>query len=93
MSDEHEEDDIDITTMELDELYELMHEDLYDGYAEEIEEEVHECLSRGITPYDVLTDGLVAGMENGVAVGGAVRRVFRIGLLAARRPCVSFHGH
>ena len=62
MSDEHEE-DIDITTMELDELYELMHEDLYDGYAEEIEEEVHECLSRGITPYDVLTDGLVAGME------------------------------
>lgn len=63
MSDEHEEDDIDITTMELGELYELMHEDLYDGYAEEIEEEVHECLSRGIMPYDVLTDGLVAGME------------------------------
>ena len=63
MSDEHEEEDIDITEMELDELYELMHEDLYDGYAEEIEEEVHECLGRGITPYDVLTDGLVAGME------------------------------
>ena len=62
MSDEQN-DDIDITTMELDELYELMHEDLYDGYAEEIEEEVHECLSRGIAPYDVLTDGLVAGME------------------------------
>lgn len=60
---EEQEDDIDITTMELDELYELMHEDLYDGYAEEIEAEVHECLSRGITPYDVLTDGLVAGME------------------------------
>ena len=62
MSDEQEE-DIDITTMELGELYELMHEDLYDGYADEIEEEVHECLGRGITPYDVLTDGLVAGME------------------------------
>ena len=63
MSDEYEEDDIDITQMPLEELYELMHEDLYDGYAEEIEEEVHECLSRGLTPYDVLTDGLVAGME------------------------------
>jgi 5-methyltetrahydrofolate--homocysteine methyltransferase len=40
-----------------------MHEDLYDGYAEEIVEEVNECLSRGLTPYDVLTDGLVAGMD------------------------------
>jgi 5-methyltetrahydrofolate--homocysteine methyltransferase len=64
MSDEHEEeDDIDITQMPLEELYELMHEDLYDGYAEEIVEEVNECLSRGLTPYDVLTDGLVAGMD------------------------------
>jgi 5-methyltetrahydrofolate--homocysteine methyltransferase len=64
MSDEHEEeDDIDITQMPLQELYELMHEDLYDGYAEEIVEEVNECLSRGLTPYDVLTDGLVAGMD------------------------------
>jgi 5-methyltetrahydrofolate--homocysteine methyltransferase len=40
-----------------------MMDDLYDGYAEEIEEEVHEALGRGITPYDVLTDGLVAGMD------------------------------
>jgi 5-methyltetrahydrofolate--homocysteine methyltransferase len=64
MSDEHEEeDDIDITQMPLEELYELMHEDLYDGYAEEVVEEVNECLSRGLTPYDVLTDGLVAGMD------------------------------
>jgi len=56
-------DDIDITQMPIEELYELMGEDLYDGYADEIVEEVNECLSRDITPYDVLTSGLVAGMD------------------------------
>ncbi len=76
MSDEELEDDEDIVLSELplEELYELMHEDLYDGYAEEIEEEVHECLSRGLTPYTVLTSGLVAGME-------VVGRDFRDGIL------------
>jgi 5-methyltetrahydrofolate--homocysteine methyltransferase len=64
MSDEeYEGEDIDITQLPLEELYELMHEDLYDGYAEEIAEEVHECLGRGLEPYVVLTKGLVAGME------------------------------
>ena len=61
MSDEEE--DIVLSELPLEELYELMHEDLYDGYAEEIIEEVNECLGRGIMPYDVLTDGLVKGME------------------------------
>ncbi len=56
-------DDIDITQMPTEELFELMGEDLYDGYADEVVEEVNECLSRGITPYDVLTSGLVAGMD------------------------------
>jgi corrinoid protein of di/trimethylamine methyltransferase len=60
MSDEEE---IILEELSLEELYELMHEDLYDGYAEEIEEEVNEALSRGIMPYDILTDGLVAGMD------------------------------
>jgi 5-methyltetrahydrofolate--homocysteine methyltransferase len=55
--------EIDIKSMPQDELYELMMEDLYDGYADEIVAEVEECLSRGIAPYDVLTQGLVAGME------------------------------
>ena len=64
MSDEeYEGEDIDITELPLEELYELMHEDLYDGYAEEIDEEVHECLGRGLEPYVVLTEGLVAGMD------------------------------
>lgn len=60
MSDEEE---IILAELSREELYELMHEDLYDGYAAEIEEEVHEALSRGYTPYDILTDGLVAGMD------------------------------
>ena len=58
-----DEDDINLQELPLDELLELMGEDLYDGYADEIVEEVHEALSRGMTPYDVLTQGLVAGME------------------------------
>jgi 5-methyltetrahydrofolate--homocysteine methyltransferase len=45
------------------ELFELMQDDLYDGYADEIVEEVNEALSRGVTPYDVLNQGLVAGMD------------------------------
>ena len=40
-----------------------MQEDLYDGYAEEIVEEVQELLSRDMGPYDILIQGLVAGME------------------------------
>jgi corrinoid protein of di/trimethylamine methyltransferase len=55
--------EINIHEMSIDELYELMKEDLYDGLAEEIEAEVREALSRGNTPYDVLTKGLVAGMD------------------------------
>jgi 5-methyltetrahydrofolate--homocysteine methyltransferase len=56
-------DEIDITTMPTDELLELMGEDLYDGYAEEVAAEVQEALSRNLTPYQVLTNGLVAGMD------------------------------
>ena len=58
-----EEEDIILEELSLEELYELMGEDLYDGYADEIVEEVNEALSRNITPYDVLTNGLVAGMD------------------------------
>jgi 5-methyltetrahydrofolate--homocysteine methyltransferase len=56
-------DEINIQEMPTDELLELMGEDLYDGYAEEVAEEVNELLSRGMAPYDVLTKGLVAGMD------------------------------
>lgn len=56
-------DEINIKEMPIDELLELMQEDLYDGYADEIVEEVEELLARGMAPYDVLTKGLVAGMD------------------------------
>jgi len=57
------EEEINLKEMPTEEILELMHEDLYDGYAEEIVEEVEELLSRGIGPYEVLTKGLVAGMD------------------------------
>jgi len=61
--DMNEEEDIILEELATEELYELMHEDLYDGYADEIVEEVNEALSREITPYEILTKGLVAGMD------------------------------
>jgi len=57
------EEELDLTELSLEELYEQLGDDLYDGYQEEVVEGVEEALSRGITPYDVLTDGLVAGMD------------------------------
>jgi 5-methyltetrahydrofolate--homocysteine methyltransferase len=55
--------EINLKELPIEELYELMMDDLYDGYAEEIEAEVNEALSRDITPYEILTKGLVAGMD------------------------------
>jgi 5-methyltetrahydrofolate--homocysteine methyltransferase len=55
--------EINLKEMSTEEILELMHEDLYDGYAEEIVEEVNELLSREMGPYDILTKGLVAGMD------------------------------
>jgi corrinoid protein of di/trimethylamine methyltransferase len=57
------EDEINLKEMPDDEIYELMKEDLYDGYADEIVEEVEEMLGRGHEPYTILTYGLVAGMD------------------------------
>lgn len=57
------EEEINIQEMADDEIYELMHEDLYDGYADEVAEEVEEMLARNHEPYYILTNGLVAGMD------------------------------
>jgi methylmalonyl-CoA mutase cobalamin-binding domain/chain len=56
-------DDLDLNALSDDELVEQMHDDLYDGLKEEIEEGVRILLSRGWTPYDVLTQALVEGMR------------------------------
>ena len=55
--------EIDITQMETPEILELIQDDLYDGLAVEVVASVKELLERGMTPYDVLTKGLVTGME------------------------------
>lgn len=55
--------ELDLTELSLEELYQQMGDDLYDGYKEEVVEGVEEALSRGQAPYDVLTSGLVAGMD------------------------------
>ncbi len=56
-------DDFNLSELSLEELYQQMGDDLYDGYQEEVVEEVKEALGRGIAPYEVLTEGLVAGMD------------------------------
>lgn len=58
-----DEDDLDLSTLDDDELVKQMHDDLYDGLKEEIEEGVQILLERGWTPYDVLTQALVEGMR------------------------------
>lgn len=54
---------INLKELDTEELLELMMDDLYDGLAHEVVEEVEEGLQRGMTPYEVMTAGLVAGME------------------------------
>jgi len=56
-------DDLDLRTLSDDNLVAQMHDDLYDGLKEEIEEGVRILLERGWTPYDVLTKSLVEGMR------------------------------
>jgi methylmalonyl-CoA mutase cobalamin-binding domain/chain len=56
-------DEIILSELSDDELVLQMHDDLYDGLKEEIEESVHILLDRGWTPYDILTVALVGGMK------------------------------
>ncbi|WP_099827555.1 corrinoid protein [Oceaniglobus indicus] len=58
MSDE----EIILSDLSDEELVLQMHDDLYDGMKDEIAEGVHILLERGWTPYDILTQALVAGM-------------------------------
>ena len=58
-----DEDDLDLNSLDDEELVKQMHDDLYDGLKEEIEEGVHILLGRGWAPYRVLTEALVEGMR------------------------------
>jgi corrinoid protein of di/trimethylamine methyltransferase len=55
--------DLDLNSLNDDELVEQMHDDLYDGLGEEIVDGVNILLGRGWTPYDILTKALVEGMR------------------------------
>ena len=58
-----DEDDIILSELSDEELTLQVHDDLYDGLKEEIEEAVHIFLDRGWMPYDILTKALVEGMR------------------------------
>lgn len=58
-----EEDDIVLSELDDDELTQQMHDDLYDGLADEIIEGTNILLERGWAPYKVLTEALVEGMR------------------------------
>lgn len=73
MSDQ-DEDEIILSELNDEELILQMHDDLYDGMKEEIEESVNILLERGWEPYRILTEALVAGMT-------IVGKDFRDGIL------------
>src|SRR5690606_35090062 len=56
-------DEIILADLSDEELVQQMHDDLYDGLKEEVEEGTNILLARGWTPYDVLTKALVEGMR------------------------------
>ena len=56
-------DDIDLASLNDEELSSQMQDDLYDGLKEEVEEGVNILLERGWEPYSILTDVLVEGMR------------------------------
>ncbi len=58
-----EQDDLDLRSLDDDELVQQMHDDLYDGLKDEILESVNILLERAWVPYDVLTKALVEGMR------------------------------
>jgi methylmalonyl-CoA mutase cobalamin-binding domain/chain len=57
-----EEDDLDLNTLDDDELVEQMHDDLYNGLKEEVAEGTQILLDRGWGANKVLNEALVAGM-------------------------------
>ncbi|HWA43705.1 MAG TPA: B12-binding domain-containing protein [Hypericibacter adhaerens] len=56
-------DELDLNSLNDEELVQQMQDDLYDGLKEEIEAGVNILLARKWTPYDVLTKALVEGMR------------------------------
>ena len=59
----NQESELDLKSLDNEELVQQMHDDLYDGLKEEVVEGVRILLERGWTPYKVLTEALVEGMR------------------------------
>ena len=55
--------ELDLRSLDDEELVQQMHDDLYDGLKEEVVEGVRILLERGWTPYKTLTEALVEGMR------------------------------
>ena len=58
-----EEEELDLSTLDDDDLVKQMHDDLYDGLREEIEEGTNILLARGWVPKRLLDEALVEGMR------------------------------
>ncbi len=58
-----DEDDLDLNSLDDEELVAQMQDDLYDGLKDEVEEGVNILLARGWEPYRILTEALVEGMR------------------------------
>ncbi len=58
-----EEEELDLSTLDDDDLVKQMHDDLYDGLREEIEEGTNILLARGWEPKKLLDEALVEGMR------------------------------
>jgi 5-methyltetrahydrofolate--homocysteine methyltransferase len=63
IDDDYDDEELDLRTLDDAELVEQMHDDLYNGLKEEIEEATHILLERGWTPKRALDEALVAGMR------------------------------
>ncbi|MEZ5340395.1 MAG: corrinoid protein [Acidimicrobiales bacterium] len=63
MSDQDDYEDLDLASLPTDELTKQMHDDLYDGLADEIAEGTQILLDRGMSATDVLDLALVEGMR------------------------------
>jgi methylmalonyl-CoA mutase cobalamin-binding domain/chain len=59
----NQEAELDLKSLDNEELVQQMHDDLYDGLKEEVVEGVRILLERGWSPYKVLTEALVEGMR------------------------------
>ena len=55
--------DLDLRSLDDEELVKQIQDDLYDGLKAEVEEGVNILLERGWTPYRVLTEALVGGHD------------------------------